>query len=154
MKADFECNRIEAASGDARKTWRLYKEILFNQTKKTESSLTINGTAIDDSVRSCNTVNDYFCTAGENLATSIIAIHGYDTSDIDELYTEHLSNNWSFQHVDSDMVADIINDLPNKTSTSFDKVPIILLKSSIIAIALVIATCVNTMIDPIIQQNY
>lgn len=96
---------------------------------------------------SCNTVINYFCTAGENLATSIIAIHGYDTSDINDLYAEHPSNNFSFQHVDSDMAKDIVNGLLNKTSTSFDKVPIKLLKSSVITIALAIATCVNAMID-------
>lgn len=64
------------------------------------------------------------CSAGENLAASIIAIHGYDAQDIDELYAEHAGNSWSFQHVSSEDVADAIKSLPNKKSTSFDKVPI------------------------------
>lgn len=147
LKATFESERIEAAAGDDRKTWQLYKEILFNQTRKTESAILINRTPIDNTVSSCNLINDHFCTVGENLATSIIAIHGYDTTDIVDLYEEHSSNNWSFQHVNSEVVADVIKNLPNKSSTGLDKVPIVLLKSSIIAIALVIATCFNAMVD-------
>lgn len=147
LKSEFESKRIEAAAGNPRKTWHLYKEILFNKTKKAESAITVNGVPLDDSVAACTTVNDIFCTAGEKIATSIIAIHGYQTHDIDDLYTEHSSNNWSFQHVTADMVADVINNMPNKTSTSLDKVPTKLLKCSIVSIALVIATCFNAMVD-------
>lgn len=146
LKAAFESNRIESAAGDARKTWQLFKEVLFNQTTKFESSVTINGTPITDSFASCDAVNDYFCTAGENLVTDIIASHGYDIQDIDNLYP-----NWSFQHVSSDTVAHtVINSLPNKKSTSFDKV-LQHLKSTVLRIALLITTCFNTMID---SSNY
>lgn len=148
LKCLYETERFESAAGDARKTWKLYKEIIFNQFKsKTDTTITIRNIPVSDSVASCNAVNDYFCRAGENLAASIISIHGYDTQDIDELYPEHANNYWSFQHVNSEDVVKAIKSLPNKKSTSFDKVPIQLLKSSFLAIALTIATCFNTMVD-------
>lgn len=31
LKASFEQERMESAAGDARQTWKLYKEVLFNQ---------------------------------------------------------------------------------------------------------------------------
>lgn len=74
-------------------------------------------------------------------------IHGYDTSDIDELYPEHAANNWNFQHVNSDDVKSAISSLPNKKSTGFDKVPIMLLKSTMMIIALTVAICFNSMVD-------
>lgn len=95
LKSEFESKRIVAAAGNPRKTWHLYKEILFNKTKKAEPAITVNGIPLDDSIAACNTVNDIFCSAGEKLATSIIAIHGYQTHDVDDLYAEHSSNNWS-----------------------------------------------------------
>lgn len=148
LKRSYETERLEEAAGDARKEWKLYKEIIFNQFKnKTDTSITINEIPVTDSVASCNDVNDNFCTAGEKLAASIISIHGYDTQDINDLYAEHSSNNWSFQNVNSEQVIEAIKSLPNKKSTSFDKVPILLLKSSFLAIALTIATCFNTMVD-------
>lgn len=96
--------RIEsgAGAGDLRKTWKRYKEVLFNQTSpKTDSSITINGVSVNDTEAPCNGVNDHFCTAGENLAKSIIAVHGYSEYDINNLYPEHSNNDWSFQNVDS-----------------------------------------------------
>ena len=100
-----------------------------------------------DSTASCNAVNVYFCSAGENLATRIISVHGYYTYDIDNLYEEHSNNNWSFRHVNSIEVIEAINSLPNKKATSLDKVPIQLIKSSVLTIALTIATCFNTMVN-------
>ncbi len=148
LKCTFETERLEAACGDARKTWKLYKEIIFNQYhSKYETNITIGGIPLDGSAASCDKLNMHFCTAGENLASSIISIHGYDTSDIDNLYPEHSNNDWSFRHVNSDEVVEAIESLPNKKSTSFDKVPIQLLKSTMITIALTIATCFNTMVD-------
>lgn len=148
LKSAFECDRLENSAGDDRKTWQIYKEIIFNQYKnKTEATIEINGAALTDDVASCDTVNDYFCTAGENLATSVISVHGYSTDDIDSLYPEYSNNNWDFQHVTIEQVSDVIRSLPNKKSTSFDKVPIQLFKSSLVAIALTIVTCFNTMIS-------
>lgn len=148
LKADYELGRIESAAGDARKTWKLYKEVIFNKfDNKPDSSITVNGAVLNDTVDSCNIVNDYFCTAGENLATSIISIHGYDTDDIEDLYPMHAANNWSFEQVNADDVIKVIKSLPNKKSTSCDKVPILLLKSTYLAIALTVAVCFNTMIE-------
>lgn len=148
LKSAYETERLESAAGDARKTWKLYKEIVFNQFgSNTDSTITMHGIPLDGSVNSCNAVNDYFGTVGENLASSIIAIHGYSVDDIDSLYPEHANNNWAFQHVNAKTVADAINSLPNKKSTSFDKVPIQLLKSTLITISLTITTCFNAMID-------
>lgn len=148
LKSSFESTRLAAAAGDDRKTWQLYKEIIFNQFKnKTDTSIEINGTAITDDVASCNIVNDFFCTAGEKLAASVIATHGYSTNDIDSLYPEFESNNWDFRPVDAEQVSEVIIYLPNKKTTSFDKVPIQLFKSSLAVIALTIASCFQTMIS-------
>lgn len=114
---------------------------------KSDTTISIRGVPLDDSINSCNVINDHFSTAGENLASSIIAIHGYDVNDIESLYPEHSNNNWSFRHVNSDDVVEAVSSLPNKKSTSFDKVPIQLLKSTLFTIAVTIATCFNTMVD-------
>lgn len=128
---------------------KLCKKIIFNQTNDKDSSITINGVPVTDTVASCNAVNDHFCAAGEELATSIISIHGYDSLDIDVLYPEHSSKNWSFQHVDADTIPEVIRNFPNKKSTSFDKVPIQLLKSACFTISLTIATCLNNKVQNI-----
>lgn len=147
LKSAYETDRIEAAAGDDRKTWQIYKEIIFNQYKsKSDATIEINGTAIKDDVASCNAVNDYFCTAGEKLASDIISVNGYNIDDIDELYNEHAGNDWDFQHVNPEQVSAVIRKLPNKKSTSFDKVPMQLFKLTVTVIALAIATCFNTMI--------
>lgn len=107
LKRSYETERLESAAGDARKTWKLYKEIIFNQFKsKSDTTITIKDVPVTDSLASCNTVNDHFCRAGETLAASIISIHGYDIQDIDDLYPEHANNNWSFNYVSSDDVVD------------------------------------------------
>jgi len=50
LRSAYEQERFDAAAGDARKTWKLYREILQNQTlSKTEQTITIGGVAIDDS---------------------------------------------------------------------------------------------------------
>lgn len=87
LRNEYECNRIESAAGDSRKTWKLYKEIVFNQhEQKQDNAITINGNMAADSTDCCNKINNHFCSAGEVLATNIIAVNGYDTSDIDNLY--------------------------------------------------------------------
>lgn len=92
LKAAYERERIESATGDARKTWKLYKEVIFNQTQnKQNSSVTINGIKQDDS---WNVINEYFCSAGEKLATSINLLNGYTVNDIDNLYPENSNNNF------------------------------------------------------------
>lgn len=148
LKSEYETHRIEAAAGDDRKTWQIYKEIIFNQYKsKADSTIEINGAAVTNDIASCNRVNDYYCTAGEKLAATIISVHGYSTTDIDSLYPEHSNNNWDFQNVSVEQVSTVIKSLPNKKSTSFDKVPIQLFKSSLASIALTIVTCFNMMIS-------
>lgn len=148
LRSLFEQGRFEAASGDARKTWNLYKEILHNKFQdKPDPTITINGAAIDDSVASCNVVNERFCSAGETLTTDIISVRGYDTSDIDTLYVEHANNNWSFQKVTADDVSSGINRLPNKKTTGIDKVPIQLLKATIMLIVPILAFCINMAIE-------
>ncbi len=62
LKSKFENERIEAAAGNPRKTWNIYKEILFNKTKKAEPKITVNGVPLDDPAAACTTVNDIFCT--------------------------------------------------------------------------------------------
>lgn len=142
----YECERIQNAAGDDRKVWRIYKEVLFNQHDKADSDIMLNGNVITNSVSDCNLVNEHFCTAGDKLATSIISVHGYDTDDIDGLYSEHADNNFAFKNVNSDDVAAAIHALPNKKSTSVDRVPIQLLKIAANKIAPVIALCFNMMV--------
>lgn len=144
LKAEFYTNKLEDASGDARKTWKVYKEIVFNQhERKQDHTITINGIPTNGSSDSCNAVNEHFCTAGEHLATTIIAIHGYDVDDIEELYPEHSSNNWSFKETDSHEVKSTINKLTNKKSTGVDNVPMQLIKATSNLIAPLIALCFN-----------
>lgn len=144
LRSDYEFNRIESAAGDSKKTWKLYKEIVFNQfQQKTDQAISIRGIPVTDSIDCCNKVNNYFCSAGEILATNIISVHGYSTDDIDNLYPEYADNNWSFKEVNSNDVVEAINDLPNKSSTSFDKVPISLLKATSTKLAPLLAFCIN-----------
>lgn len=86
---------------------------------------------------SCNTINNHFCAAGEHLAlaTDIIATHGYEVEDIDNLYPQHANNNWTFQEVDS-----------NDVVSAIDKVPISLVKTASVALASLIAFCINVAI--------
>lgn len=140
LRSNYECDRLEAAGGDNRKTWKIYKEIVFNQHKKSQDTpIFIDSQTMNDSVQSCNAVNDHFCTAGEHLTTEIIAIHGYQVDDIDCLYPQHADNNWSFNEVEPDAVVKAIENLPNKKSTGIDKVPIGLLKATSLIIAPLIA---------------
>lgn len=148
LRTDYELQRFEDAAGNARKTWILYKEILQNKRQsQSEETITVNGILLDNSVNSCNIINNQFCSAGENLATEIIALHGYDLTDIDALYPEHATNDWSFQHVSSEDVSSAINSLPNKKTTGIDMIPIQLLKATILLIAPLIAMCINLAID-------
>ncbi len=144
LRAEFYANKIENASGDARKIWKVYKEIVFNKhQEKQDFTISINGTPTTDSIDSCNAVNEHFCTAGEILATNIIAVHGYNLDDINDLYPEHSSNNWSFKEIDSATVSSSISKLPNKKSTGIDNVPINLIKSASNVLAPLIALCFN-----------
>lgn len=126
----------------------LYKEIVFNQLQlKRDHAITIQGVPITDSDVCCNKVNEHFCAAGEILATNIIAVHGYSTADIDSLYPEYASNNWSFENVDTSNVIRAIETLPNKNSTSFDQVPIRLLNATVTKLAPMITFCINLAIS-------
>lgn len=148
LRSAFESRRIEQAAGDDRKTWKLYKEIVFNRYKQEqESTITINGKPATDSVDSCNAINEHFCAAGERLATEIISIHGYEVNDIANLHPEHADNNWSFKEVDPEDVVSAIDSLPNKKSTGIYKVPINLLKATSLIIAPLIALCINLAIQ-------
>lgn len=144
LKEEYELDRIETAAGDVRKTWNLYKDILFNQQiKKPEETISINGKPIDDLEDSCNKVNDHFCLAGERLATDIVGTHGYEIEDIDNLYPDLANNNWSFKEVTNDDVVRAIEKIPNKKSTGIDRVPISLLKKTSLLIAPLIMLCFN-----------
>lgn len=69
LAAAYNANRISQAAGDARKTWTLYKEIVFNQhQQKHDKAITINGISTDSSTEWCNEIDERFCTAGEHLA--------------------------------------------------------------------------------------
>lgn len=127
----WKSNRVEAAAGDSRKTWKLYKEIVFNKHKdKQDHSITISGKTLTDSITSFNEINEHLCSAGERLATEIIAIHGYEVNDVDSLFPQHVHNDWSFRiEVQSNDVVRAIDSLPNKKSTDLDKVPISLLNN-------------------------
>ena len=73
LKSTFYINKIENAANDARKTWKVYKEIVFSQhQQKEDHTISINGTPISDSIDSCNAVNTRFCAAGERLADNIV----------------------------------------------------------------------------------
>lgn len=89
-------------------------------------------------------------TSGEHLATEIIAIHGYEVSDIDCLYPQHANNNWSFKEIEPESVIEAIESLPNKKATGIDKVPISLLKATSLIIAPLIAFCINVMIQTMV----
>lgn len=148
LKSAFEAGRIEESAGDDRKTWRLYKEIIFNRFERgKETPIMMNDVPISDSVQSCNAVNEHFCSAGERLATEIISIHGYDVNDIANLYPEQTGNNWCFNEVQPEEVIDAIDSLPIKKSTGIDKVPIGLLKATSLIIAPIIALCINLAIQ-------
>lgn len=143
-RTEYEHNRIQAAAGDTRKQWKIYKEVLFNRTTdKRDKCIMIEGVQMSDSTVACNVINERFCTAGEKLATSIIGINGYDTSDIDNLYPEHAGNNFSFKTVSPDDVTRTIAALPDKQSTSYDRVPISLFKRTVNKVAPIIAFCFN-----------
>lgn len=146
-RTSYECGRIEDAIGDDKKVWKIYKEVLFNQQNKVDSNIMVNGNVVSDSVSDCNLINEHFCTGGDKLATSIIAIHGYETNDTDELYHEHHGNNFAFVNVSADDVTEAVNVLPNKKSTGVDKVPFQLLKATIDKISPVIAFCFNLMVS-------
>lgn len=75
-KTSYEHGRIEDAIGDDKKVWKIYKEILFNQQNKVDTNIMINGNVISDTVSDCNLINEHFCSAGDKLAASIIAVHG------------------------------------------------------------------------------
>lgn len=148
LRSEYEWGRFESAGGDARKTWSLYKEILYNRSQNNaEQTIKIQGVAVDDSVESCDAVNEHFCSAGEVLATDIISVHGYDTADIDSLYSEHANNDCSFQEVTSETVETAIKSPPNKKSTGVDKVPIQLLKATVVVLAPILALCINIAIN-------
>lgn len=62
LKARYEQERMESAAGDARRTWKLYKEVIFNQFGgKTDETILINGVPTVNSVASCNEINEHFC---------------------------------------------------------------------------------------------
>ncbi len=48
------------------------------------------------------------------------------------LYPEYCNNNWNFKNVDAGNVTATIQNLPNKKSTGIDKIPIQLIKSSVV----------------------
>lgn len=87
------------------------------------------------------------------LAADIISIYGYDCSDIDSLYCQHTHNGWNFSPISAEKVEKIIVSLPNKKSTSFDNVPISLLKKNAQVISRTIANCFNSSIETGIYPN-
>lgn len=144
LRANYNANRLSEAAGDDRKTWRLYREIVFNQHQNQQDhTITINGNPSNGSNDACNEINNHFCSAGEHLAATIVSIHGYEIEDIDNLYPQYANNNWSFKEVNSNDVATAIKNAPNKKTTGIDNVPISLLKSTSTAISPIIALCFN-----------
>lgn len=150
LRAAFETDRFVSAVSDPGKRWKLYKKVLFNSRElESDVTVTVSGQPVDD----CDVINDYFCTVGSNLAASLIATSGYELSDISSLYTHLTHNNWDFQPITADAVNKVINELPNKKSTSIDKVPISLLKHAVNKISVVIADCFNNMLTTRVFPN-
>lgn len=146
-RIQYEKQRFTQASLKPRSVWKLYNEILFNQTSQSEPSITINGELQTEAINDCNKINDYMCLTGERLATQIIATEGYTTYDINRLYDNFTNNNWNFEHVTAETVGEIINSIPNKKATSFDEIPISLIKLSSTTLAPLIANAINISID-------
>lgn len=144
LRSAYECERFNNAANDPGKIWKLYKEIVFNRKEvKNDPVITVNGVPTTNTRDSCNLVNQRFCSAGSELATGIIGVHGYSLRDVELLYPEYERNCWSFSSVDANDVLEVIRALPNKKSNSFDEIPISLLKQAAADLAPVVANCFN-----------
>lgn len=67
LRGSYHANRITAAAGDDRKTWQLYKEIVFNRYRqKQEESITVNCNDTDNSVSSC--IKNHFFQVNSKLS--------------------------------------------------------------------------------------
>lgn len=144
LRSTYEFQRFNEAANDPRKTWKLYKEIVFNRKETiSEPIITINGIQTTNTKDSCNDVNQRFCTTGSILAADIIGVYGYSVADTEDLYPNITRNSWSFSMVNVEDVIRVINGLPNKKSTSFDRIPISLLKKTTQYIAPAITSCFN-----------
>lgn len=127
-----------------RKTWSLYREIVFNCKQTVDDThITIDGVVAGTTTASCDSLNSKVNQVGEILASDIIGVYGYSTDDIQQLYTHIEPNSWSFQPVDQQMVKRVVNNLPNEKSTSFDGVPVALLKGAVESLAPSLAACFN-----------
>lgn len=61
LRKTYEYHRIAAAAGNNRKTWKLYKEVVFNHQQKHDKQISINGVPVSDSIMGCNKINEHFC---------------------------------------------------------------------------------------------
>lgn len=76
-------DQFDRAAGDSRRTWKLFKEVLFNNRDQEESiTVSINGIQLSNAQQDVNRINHHFSTAGSDLAKEIIDNCGYDTVDI------------------------------------------------------------------------
>lgn len=74
LPTNFEELSLLRVMHERRKT--LYKEVLKTNAKS-DSKIKIGGAPVDDTIASCNAVNENFYSASEKLATSIISVHAY-----------------------------------------------------------------------------
>ena len=122
------------------KTWSLLNTLISKTNYKDSiSSLKVNGILSSDPLVITNTLNDFFVNIGDSLASRINPV---PTSFESYLKLNHI-NSLALTPTDPDEIIKIINELPNKTSSGHDDIPLSILKSSIHCISKPLSMIIN-----------
>ena len=127
-KKMYFCNQFDLYKKDVQNTWKVIKNVLQGNPKKsTVSKINLDGEIIDNSQRLVNVFNDYFVDIGPNLASNIpdSSIHYSDFLKDPNPYSIY------FTPTDEVEIAGIIRELKNKHSSGHDSISNVLLKKNL-----------------------
>ena len=72
LKKQHFAEKIAKEKGNMKGTWKIINQLVNKRSKSTNiSCLSVNGNQFSDSSKIANSMNDYFCSIGNDLASEI-----------------------------------------------------------------------------------
>lgn len=140
-KKEFITKEIESFKGDTKRIWKMINHLSGKHNDKSNmiSELVIDGTKIADSAEICNNLNEHFAKAGEHVTKDC----SKDENSHKQYLRKRVTDKLLLSPSNETEILNVLESLPNKTSSGKDGINNVLLKQLKITLRLPLLLIVN-----------
>ena len=142
LKKQHFAEKIAKEKGNMKGTWKIINQLVNKRSKSTNiSCLSVNGNQISDSSKIANSMNDYFCSIGNDLASEI---PDKQNPLLNRDYSVNMNSAaFCFKEINPQDVSKAIGEFKSSTSFGVDMISIYFLKIALHYISLPLAFIFN-----------